>query len=71
MQVVVQLALVDQLRVLSGDRLHLNGHVQVGLGVDGLVDLAESALVDLAYDLEILAHLLQHLRHSYLLYYKQ
>ena len=58
MEVVVEFTLVDQLRMLGVHRLHLHRHLQVGLCVDCLVDLAESALVDLPDDLEILSHFL-------------
>lgn len=59
MQVVVELALVEQLRVLRGHALRLDRHLQVGLGVDCLEDLPEGALADLLDDLEVLAHFLQ------------
>ena len=43
MQVVVQLALVHQLRVLGVGRLKLDGHLEVGLGVDTFVIRAKSS----------------------------
>lgn len=64
MEVVVEFALVDELRVFSVDGLHLDCHFEVSLGVDGLVDLSEGALIDLPDDLEVFAHFLQHLRHQ-------
>jgi hypothetical protein len=62
-QVEVQLALVDQLRVVRVHRLDLHRHVHVALRVYRLVDLRERSLVDLLYQLEVLAHLL-HNRHN-------
>jgi hypothetical protein len=62
-QIVVELALVDQLGVFCVDGLDLHGHLEVCLCVYGLVDLPEGALVDLADDLEVFTHLFQHLRH--------
>jgi hypothetical protein len=58
-QVVVELALVDQLRVLCRDAFGLDCHFQVGLGVDGLEDFSEGALADLLDDFEVLAHFLE------------
>lgn len=63
MKVVVEFALVDKLRVFSVDRLNLNSNFEVSLGVNSLIDLSESTLINLSDDFEILAHLLQHLRH--------
>jgi hypothetical protein len=40
------------------DWLHFNGDLEVGLGVDGLVDLSEGSLIDFADDFEVLPHLL-------------
>jgi hypothetical protein len=57
-QIVVKLAFVDQLRMLSVHWLHFDGHLEVGLGVDGLIDLSEGSLVDLADDFEVLPYLL-------------
>jgi hypothetical protein len=57
-QVVVELALVDELRVFGGDSFGLDCDLEVGLGVDGLEDLPEGALPDLLDDFEVLAHLL-------------
>ena len=58
MEVVVELALIDELGVFGVHGLHLDRHLKVGLGVDGLVDLSEGSLVDLPDDLEVLPHLL-------------
>ena len=55
--------------MFSVDRLHFYRHLQVGLSVGRLVDLSECALVDLANNLEVLAHLFQHLRHCQKNYY--
>ena len=63
MEVVVELALIDQLWVFSIDGLYLHCHLEVGLGIDGLIDLTEGALIDLPDHFEILTHLLKHLRH--------
>ncbi len=64
-EVVVEFAFVNQLRVVSSGRFNFYCNFQVGLGVDGLVDLSESSLVDLPDDLEVFSHLLKHLRHSH------
>ncbi len=63
MEVVVEFALIDQLGVFGVHRLYLHSHLQVGLGVDGLVDLSECTFVDLPNHFEVLPYLLQHLRH--------
>ena len=63
MQVVVQFALVDQLRARGIHRFEFYSHLQVGLCVYALVDFAESALVDFAQDFVVFTHLLHHLRH--------
>lgn len=58
MQIVVKLALIDQLGVLGVHWLHLDCHLEVGLGVDSLIDLSEGSLVDLTDHFEVLPHLL-------------
>ena len=63
MQVVVQFALVNELRMLRIHRLYLHCNLQVSFGIYCLVDLSECSFVDLTDDLEVLPHLLQHLRH--------
>jgi hypothetical protein len=63
-KIVVKLALIDELGVFGVCGLNLNGDFEVGLGVDGLEDLSEGALINLADDLEVFADLLQHLRHQ-------
>ncbi len=62
-QVVVEFALVNKLWVIGVCRLDFHSHFQVGLGVNGLVNLAKGALIDLSDDLEVLAYLLKHLGH--------
>lgn len=68
MQVVVQLAFVNQLRMIGSDGFQLHGHLQVRLDVDSLIDLAEGALVNLPDDLKVLAYSFKHLWHSELPY---
>lgn len=63
MEVVVEFALVDELRVIGVDWLDFYGNFEVGLGIDGLVDFSKGALIDLANDFEVLADLLKHLWH--------
>jgi hypothetical protein len=63
MQIVVQLALIDKLRVIRTNRLKLNSYLQIGLNVDGLIDLTKGTLVNLSNNLKVLADPLQHLRH--------
>ena len=48
MEIVVQFALVEQLRMLCIFGLELDGNVEVGFCVDTLVDFAESSLVEFA-----------------------
>ena len=64
MEVVVELALVHQLRVLGVGRLELDGHLQVGLGVDALEDLPEGPLVQLPDYLVVPPYLVRNLRHA-------
>lgn len=58
MEVVVQLAFVDKLRMIGVGGLDFDSHFEIGFGVDGLVDLPESTLVDFADNFEVLAYLL-------------
>ncbi len=65
MEVIVEFAFVNQLRMVSSSGFNFDCNFQVGLGIDGLVDLSESSFVDLSDDLEVFSHLLKHLRHSH------
>ncbi len=65
MEVVVEFAFVNQLRVIRVDGLNFYGNFKVCFGVDCLKDLSESSFIDLSDDLEVFADLLKHLRHSY------
>jgi len=62
-KIVVEFTLIDQLRVIRIDGFQFDGHLEVSLGVNGLIYLPECALINLADDLEVLADFLQHLRH--------
>ena len=62
-EVVVELALVDQLWVIGVCGFDFDGDFQVGFGVDGLVNLPEGSFIDLSDDLEVLTHLFKHLGH--------
>ena len=57
-EVVVKFAFVDELGVVGVDWLNFDSDLEVGLGVDGLVDLSEGAFVDFSDDLEVLAYFL-------------
>lgn len=63
-KIVIELALVDQLRVISVGRLHLDGYFEIGFRVYGLVDLPEGAFVNLTNDFEVFAHFFKHLWHA-------
>lgn len=63
MQIVVELALIDQLGVIGVDWLNLDGHLQVGPGVHSLEDLPKSTLINFSENLEVFAHFFQHLWH--------
>ena len=65
MEVVVEFAFVNQLRMIRVGGLNFDSDFEVGLGVDSLEDLSESSFIDLSNDLEVFADLLKHLRHSY------
>jgi hypothetical protein len=62
-KIVVKFALIDELGVFGIRGLNFDSYLKVGLGVDGLEDLSESALINLADNFEIFADFLQHLRH--------
>lgn len=64
MQVIIKFALVNELGMVRVDGLDFDGDFEVGLGVDGLINLSESPFVNLSDDLEVLSHFLKHLRHS-------
>ncbi len=63
MKVVVEFTLVNKLRVFGIYGLNFHCNFEIGLGIDGLVDLSEGSFINLANDFEVLANLLQHLRH--------
>jgi len=54
-QVVVELALVDQLGMIRTNRFEFHCHLQVSLHIDGLVDLSKGTLIDLSDDFKVLA----------------
>ena len=65
MEIVIELAFVDELRVVSTDGLQLYGHLEIGFGVDRLVDFPKSAFINLFDDLEVATHPFQsHLGHQ-------
>ncbi len=57
-EVVVKLAFVYQLGMFGVHGFYLHCNFKIGLGVDCLVDLSESSLINLSDDFEILADLL-------------
>ena len=63
MKVIVEFALIHQLRVLSIALLEFDGNFEVGLGVDPLVDLSEGSLIKFLDNFVVLANLLRNLRH--------
>ena len=68
MEVVVEFALIHELRVLSADRLKFYSDLEVRFDVQALEDLAERAFVDFADYFVVLSHLLGHLRHLSMIY---
>lgn len=58
MEIVIQLALIDQLWMIGVGGFNFDGNLEVGFGVDGLVDLSECTLVNFTDNFEILTHLL-------------
>jgi hypothetical protein len=64
-EVIVEFAFVDQLRMIGVDRLYFDGHFKIGFGVDSLEDLSKGSLINLSDDLEVFSHFLKHLRHSF------
>jgi hypothetical protein len=63
MEIVVELAFVNELRVLSIHGLHLYCDFEVGFCVYSLKDFPKSALVNFPDDFEVLPYLLKHLWH--------
>ena len=63
MKVVVELALIDQLGVISIDRLDFDSNLKVGPCVDSLVNLPKRSFVYFPEDFKVLANFLQHLWH--------
>ena len=63
MKVIVEFALIHQLRVFSGALLEFDGNFEVGLGVDPLVDLSEGSLIKFLDNFVVLANLLRNLWH--------
>jgi len=62
-EVIVEFALIHQLRVLSVALLEFDGNFEVGLGVDPLVDLSEGSLIKFLDNFVVLANLLRNLWH--------
>jgi len=62
-KVIVEFALIHQLRVFSGALLEFDGNFEVGLGVDPLVDLSEGSLIKFLDNFVVLANLLRNLWH--------
>jgi hypothetical protein len=60
-EIVVELAFVDELGVFRIDALSLDCHLEVRLGVDGLKDLPEGPLAYLLDDFEVFANFLKFL----------
>ena len=65
MKIVVEFALVHELWMFGVCRLELDGHLQVGLGVDTLEDLSEGSFVKLPYYLVVPPHFFRNLRHLF------
>ena len=64
MEVVVEFALIHELRMFGGCGFKLDCHFEVCLGVDSLIDLSKSPFVEFADDLVVLANFLGNLRHA-------
>jgi hypothetical protein len=60
-EVVIELAFIYELGMFGIDAFSLDGNLEVGLGVDGLVDFPEGPFSDFLDDLEVLTNFLQFL----------
>ena len=65
MEVVVEFALVHELWMFGVGGFELDGHLQVGLAVETLVDLSECTLIKFSDDFVVFANLVRYLRHDY------
>ena len=63
MKVIVELAFIDEIRVISVDRLKFDSNLKISPGVDSEVDLSKSSLINFPDNFEIFANFLKHLRH--------
>ena len=64
MEVVVEFALIDELRMICVDGFDFDGNFEVGARVDGLVYFAKCALINFFDDFKVLANFLKHLWHD-------
>lgn len=63
MEVVVEFAFIEKLRVLSAYGFELDSDLEVGFDIDALIDFSKGSLVYFAQYLVVFAHFLWHLRH--------
>ena len=61
MEVVVELAFVNKLRMFSVNRLYFHSYFEICLGICCLVNLSEGSLIDFSDDSEVFADFLEHL----------
>ena len=64
MEVIVQLAFVEELRMFGVGRLKFDGHFKIGLGIDALIYLAECPFSNFTDQLEIFTYLLRQMGHN-------
>ena len=63
-EIVVKFALIDELGMISVDRLNFDSHFEVGSGIDGLIDFPEGAFINFFNYFKVLANFLKHLWHD-------
>ena len=64
MEVIVQFAFVEELRMISVGGLKFDGYLEICLGIDALIDLSECAFIELADDFVVFADLFGYLGHA-------
>ena len=63
-EVIVELAFINELRVVSVDGLDFDSDFKVGASVNGLVDLPKGSFVNFSDNFKIFAYFFQHLWHQ-------
>ena len=63
-EIVVKFALIDELRVIGVDGLDFDGNLEVGPGVDSLIDFSKGSFINFFHYFKVLANFLKHLWHD-------